>query len=110
MEMEATWRRSTVETVLRCGLVIVNAFGRPLVSGFQSYFYFDCIDTDFRTGRGLSKEKPERCGHPDAASCRVLDQSSLVESNGPGPRPYVLNTLQAMQRRLYSTRTLSLCI
>jgi len=50
MEMEATWRRSTVETVLRCGLVIVNAFGRPLVSGFQSYFYFDCIDTDFRTG------------------------------------------------------------
>ena len=62
-----------------CGLVIVNAFGRPLSLGFQSYFYFDCIDTDFRTGGGLSKEKAERCGHPDAASCRVLDQSSVVE-------------------------------
>eukprot|EP00984_Skeletonema_dohrnii_P019641 scaffold9445_cov78-Skeletonema_dohrnii-CCMP3373.AAC.2 len=35
-----------------------------------SYFYFDCIDTDFRTGGGLSKEKAERCGRPDAASCR----------------------------------------
>ena len=63
MEMEVTRRRSTVETVLRCGLVIVNAFGRPLVSGFQSHFYFDCIDTDFRTGGGLSKEKAERCSH-----------------------------------------------
>ena len=91
MEMEATWRRSTVETVLRCGLVIVNAFGRPLVSGFQSYFYFDCIDTDFRTGGGLSKEKAERCGHPDAAylpstgsillSRMVLDHTNSVSKS-----------------------------
>eukprot|EP00985_Skeletonema_marinoi_P002464 scaffold1030_cov82-Skeletonema_marinoi.AAC.3 len=56
-----------------------------------SYFYFDCIDTDFRTGGGLSKEKAERCGHPDAAylpstgsillSRMVLDHTNSVSKS-----------------------------
>eukprot|EP00984_Skeletonema_dohrnii_P013981 scaffold5852_cov68-Skeletonema_dohrnii-CCMP3373.AAC.5 len=62
MEVEATRRRSTVETVLRCGLVIVNAFGRPLVWGSRAISTLT-VCSDFRTGGGLSKEKAERCSH-----------------------------------------------